>query len=58
MGPFLAVMVRDVYAAGRQKVLRSGLASLQSECRKANGADFMACTRQQRQAFVETLDRQ
>jgi hypothetical protein len=58
VGPFIAVMVRDVYDAQRQKIFRAGLVTLQRECRKANGADFMACTPQQRQAFLEKLDRE
>ena len=58
VGPFIAVMVRDVYDAPQQKVFRSGLTTLQRRCRKVNGADFMACTPQQRQSFLEKLDRE
>jgi hypothetical protein len=58
VGPFIAVMVRDVYDTGQQKIFRAGLATLQRECRKQNGADFMACTPQQRQTFLEKLDRE
>jgi inactivated superfamily I helicase len=58
VGPFIALMVTDVYDARQQKIFRTGLATLQSECRKQNGAAFMACTPAQRTALLERLDRE
>ncbi|MEO8466515.1 MAG: gluconate 2-dehydrogenase subunit 3 family protein [Gammaproteobacteria bacterium] len=58
VGPFIAVMVRDVYDPRQQKLFRSGLATLERECRKQNGAAFMACTPAQRTALLERLDRE
>jgi hypothetical protein len=56
VGPFIAVMVTDVYDAHQQKTFRTGLATLERECRKQNGATFMACTPAQRTALLERLD--
>lgn len=58
VGPFIAVMVRDVYDSAQQKIFRAGLATLERECRKQNGSGFMACTPQQRQTLLEKLDRE
>jgi len=58
VGPFIAVMVTDVYDARQQKIFRAGLATLERECRKQNGAAFMACTPAQRTALLERLDRE
>jgi len=56
VGPFIAVMVTDVYDARQQKIFRAGLATLERECRKQNAATFMACTPAQRTALLERLD--
>ena len=56
VGPFIAVMVRDVYDAGQQKIFRGGIAKLERESHKQNGAAFMACTPAQRTALLERLD--
>jgi hypothetical protein len=56
VGPFIAVMVTDVYDARQQKIFRAGLVTLERECRKQNGAAFMACTLAQRTALLERLD--
>jgi len=56
VGPFIAVMVTDVYDAQQQKVFRAGLVTLERECRKQSGAAFMACTPAQRTALLERLD--
>ncbi|HVY66633.1 MAG TPA: gluconate 2-dehydrogenase subunit 3 family protein [Gammaproteobacteria bacterium] len=58
VGPFIAVMVTDVYDAGQQKIFRAGLKTLERECRKQNGADFMSATPAQRTALLERLDRE
>lgn len=56
VGPFIALMVTDVYDSRQQRVFRAGLATLDRECRKQNGAAFMACTPAQRTALLERLD--
>jgi hypothetical protein len=58
VGPFIALMVTDVYDAGQQKSFRNGLKTLDRECRKVNGVDFMACTPAQRTTLLERLDRE
>ena len=58
VGPFMAVMVRDVYDAREQKTFRDGLAKLQRECRKLHGTDFMTATPAQRTTLLEQLDRE
>jgi hypothetical protein len=56
VGPFMAVMVRDVYDSGQQRVFRAGIAKLERECRKQNGRAFMACTAAERTSLLERLD--
>jgi hypothetical protein len=58
VGPFMAVMVTDVYDAGQQKIFRDGLATLERECRKLHGTDFMSATSAQRTTLLEQLDRE
>jgi hypothetical protein len=58
VGPFMALMVTDVYDARQQKIFRDGLATLQSECRKLHGTDFMAATPVQRTTLLEQFDRE
>lgn len=58
VGPFIAVMVTDVYDAGQQKIFRDGVKTLERECRKENGTDFMSATPAQRTALLERLDRE
>ena len=58
VGPFMAVMVTDVYDAGQQKTFRDGLATLERECRRLHGTDFMAATPAQRTTLLEQLDRE
>jgi hypothetical protein len=58
VGPFMAVMVTDVYDAGQQKIFRDGLATLERECRKLHGTEFMMATPAQRTTLLEQLDRE
>jgi hypothetical protein len=58
VGPFMAVMVTDVYDAGQQKIFRDGLVTLERECRRLYGTDFMTATPAQRTALLEQLDRE
>jgi len=58
VGPFIALMVTDVYDAAEQRVFRDGLAKLERECRKLNGTDFMSATPAQRTTLLTQLDRE
>jgi len=58
VGPFIAVMVTDVYDSGQQKIFRDGLATLERECRELHGTDFMTATPAQRTTLLERLDRE
>jgi len=58
VGPFMAVMVTDVYDAGQQRIFRAGLVTLERECRKLHGTDFMSATPAQRTTLLEQLDRE
>jgi hypothetical protein len=58
VGPFMAVMVRDAYDAGEQRIFRDGLKTLERECRASNGTDFVGATPGQRHALLERLDRE
>ena len=58
VGPFMALMVTDVYDAGQQKIFRDGLMTLERECRKLHGTDFMSATPAQRTTLLEQLDRE
>ncbi len=58
VGPFMAVMVKDVYDAREQKTFRDGIAKLERECRKLHGTDFMTATPAQRTTLLEQLDRE
>ena len=57
-GPFMALMVTDVYADDEQRVFRDGMTALQDACRAMHGAGFMDATPAQRLAFLEVLDRE
>ena len=58
VGPFMALMVTDVYDSREQKIFRNGLATLQSECRKLHGTDFMSAAPTQRTTLLEQFDRE
>jgi hypothetical protein len=58
VGPFMAVMVTDVYDVREQKTFRDGLVKLERECRKLLGTNFMAATPAQRTTLLEQLDRE
>lgn len=58
VGPFIALMVTDVYGAGEQRIFREGLATLERESHKMNGTGFMTSTPAQRTALLTQLDRE
>ena len=57
-GPFMALMVTEVYDARQQQVFRAGLGQVDEACRKAHGVPFMQATPAQRLSVVEALDRE
>jgi hypothetical protein len=58
VGPFIASYVTDVYAPAQQQAFRAGLATLQRECRRQHGHDFLAASAAERLALLERLDRE
>ena len=58
VGPFMALMVTDVYNAREQKTFRDGLIKLERECHKLHGTDFMTASPAQRTTLLEQLDRE
>ncbi len=58
VGPFMALMVTDVYDAREQKTFRDGLVKLERECRKLHGTDFMTASPAHRTTLLEQLDRE
>jgi hypothetical protein len=58
VGAFIAVMVRDAYEPGEQRLFVQGLATLEDESRAQNGGGFMASSPAQRVALLERLDRE
>jgi hypothetical protein len=58
VGAFMAVMVADTYRAAEQAIFRAGLVSVDAECRRRHGTDFMAASPAQRLALLEALDRE
>jgi hypothetical protein len=56
VGPFIAMMVGDTYYEADQQVFRDGLDSLQAQCQRSYGADFLDITAAQRLTLVESLD--
>jgi hypothetical protein len=56
VGPFIAMMVVDTYDDREQDVFRSGLRTLEDECRKMHGESFMSTTPARRVALLQKLD--
>jgi hypothetical protein len=56
VGPFIAMMVVDTYDDREQDVFRSGLRTLEDECRKMYGESFMSTTPARRVALLQKLD--
>jgi hypothetical protein len=57
-GPFMALMVTDVYSDRDQQVFRDGMRALEDACRTATGGGFLQATPAQRLALLEALDRE
>lgn len=58
VGPFMALMVNDVYSLDDQQVFVEGMRQLNEECEQLHGVAFMAATPQQRLQLLEQLDRE
>ena len=56
VGPFIGMMVVDTYYEADQQIFRDGLNSLQAQCQRSYGADFLDITAAQRLALLERLD--
>jgi len=56
VGSFIAMMVVDTYDDREQEVFRSGLRTLEDECRKMHGESFMSATPARRLAVLRKLD--
>ena len=57
VGPFIAMIVAEVYDAGQQQTFRDGLIDLERECVAMHGTSFMSALPAQRVALLEELDR-
>jgi drug/metabolite transporter superfamily protein YnfA len=58
VGPFMALMVHDVYSLDDQQIFLDGMRQLNEECERMHGVAFMAATPQQRLQLLEQLDRE
>jgi hypothetical protein len=58
VGPFMALMVNDVYSLDDQQIFVEGMRQLNAECESMHGVAFMAATPQQRLELLEQLDRE
>jgi len=56
VGPFMAMMVTDVYYERDQDVFLSGLRQIDERCREANGQEFLDVTAAERLALLQDLD--
>jgi hypothetical protein len=57
VGPFMALMVSDVYSLDDQQIFLDGMRQLNAECERLHGVAFMAATPHQRLVLLEQLDR-
>ncbi len=58
VGPFMALMVHDVYSPEDQQIFVAGMRQLNDECERLHGVAFMAAAPEQRLALLEQLDRE
>jgi hypothetical protein len=58
VGPFIALMVHDVYSLEDQQIFVDGMRQLNEECERLHGSTFMAATPAQRLELLERLDRE
>ncbi|MBR9990780.1 MAG: gluconate 2-dehydrogenase subunit 3 family protein [Gemmatimonadetes bacterium] len=58
VGPFMALMVHDVYSLDDQQIFRNGMRQLDAECERMHGVAFMAASPEQRLELLEQLDQE
>lgn len=58
VGPFMAMMVYEVYSLDDQQIFVEGMRQLNQECERQHGVVFMEATPQQRTQLLEQLDRE
>lgn len=58
VGPFMALMVNDVYAPNEQEVFRDGIRTLEEACRAEYGKGFLEAAAAERLALLERIDRE
>lgn len=58
VGPFMALMVNDVYAPDEQEVFRDGMRTLEEACRAEYGKGFLEAAAAERLALLERIDRE
>ena len=58
VGPFMALMVEDVYDPEEQQIFAKGLVTLERECSEMNGHSFMAASADERLSLLKRLDRE
>lgn len=58
VGPFVAVMVTDVYTPEQQQVFRDGMRQLEAACRAEYGTGFLETGAAERLALLERVDRE
>ena len=58
VGPFMAVMVNDVYAPDEQQVFRDGMQQLEDACRAEFGSGFLEVAPAERLTLLERVDRE
>ena len=56
VGPFMALMVTDVYYQQDQEIFLAGLEDVDERCRAAHGTDFVQADTGQRLALLQELD--
>ena len=56
VGPFMALMVTDVYSREEQASFRDGMEDLESRCIAATGSGFLQANAEQRLAVLNELD--
>jgi hypothetical protein len=58
VGPFMALMVNDVYAPDEQQVFGDGMLTLEEACRAQHGKGFLEAAAAERLALLERIDRE
>ncbi|MBL0940452.1 MAG: gluconate 2-dehydrogenase subunit 3 family protein [Gemmatimonadaceae bacterium] len=57
-GPFMALMVTDQFVPEDQTIFRTGLRTIDDNCRAAHNVGFMQATPEQRTAVLTALDKE